>query len=406
MRIAFIVQRLVFPPDAGTPIRNYNLIAQAARQHQVYVFGFTDERRYPTPLDEAGVRLHLMPAPPSRNRRERLAALLTTPLPDMAWRSRSKELLDLLRSQLPAQTPDIVQVQALDMAYTIPTIRQAALSAAIVLDEHNAEYVLQRRALALDSHLPRRWPQAAYSFLQWQRLRRYEREVCTASDLVVCVSSEDVAALERLGCQRPLALVPNGVDLAYYQAVPPAPDLTAMPGPHFVFPGKMDFRPNVDAAAWLAERIFPLVRARLPGAHLWLVGREPLPSVQALAALPAVHVTGEVLDVRPYIAAATAVVVPLRLGGGTKLKLLEAAALRRPLVTTPIGAEGYREGAGRDYLLAEDAAGLAQACVRLADDPALASRLAESAYQNMALPNDWSHVFRKLEVAYERARAR
>lgn len=405
MRVAFVVQRLVEPPDAGTPIRNFNLIAQAARHHQVHVFGFTDEARYPTALRDSGAVLHLLPSPPSRSRRERLRTMLASRRPDMAMRSRSDALLGLLSGTIGDVSPDIVQVQALDMAYALPTIRASLPSAALILDQHNAEYVLQRRALSLDARLPRRWPQAAYSLVQWLRLRRYERDVCALCDVVLAVSEEDVAALRALNFGRQIALVPNGVDLESYRAVAPSPELTAAPGPHFVFPGKMDFRPNVDAAAWLATAIFPRIRERLPGARLWLVGREPHESVAALARLPNVMVTGEVPDVRPYLAAAAAVVVPLRLGGGTKLKLLEAAALRRPLVTTPIGAEGYREGAGRDYLLAESAEGLASACLRVAGDPALAARLAESAYARMAQPHDWARVYERLEAVYEKARA-
>ncbi|MHB0878423.1 MAG: glycosyltransferase family 4 protein [Anaerolineae bacterium] len=404
MRIAFLAQRLVFPPDAGTPIRNYNLIARTAARHDVTAIGFSDAAKYPRALAERGAALHLLTDAPAWGRGQRLRVMLTSGRPDMAVRSHSPALLDLIERELPAFRPDIVQIQALDMAYAIPAVRRWAPNAAIVLDQHNAEYLLQRRAMLLDARLPRRWPQAAYSAVQWLRLRAYERAVCDACDEVVVVSPDDAESLARLGLRRRPVVVPNGVDVAWYRGVPPEPVMSASPGPHFVFPGKMDFRPNVDAAVWFAREVMPLLRAEAPEARFWVVGREPSAAVRALAQLPGVHVTGEVADTRPYLAAATAVVVPLRIGGGTKLKVLEAAALSRPLVLTGVAAEGYGVAPGDAYLRADTPADLARACLRVASDRDLARRLAESAYRDIALPFDWDIVFERLQAIYERLR--
>lgn len=402
MRIVYIVQRLVYPPDAGTPIRNYSLIIRAARDHEVHAFGFTDEKKYPQPLERAGVYLHLLPTPPERTRWQRLTTVLTSALPDMAHRSYSEALVGSLKRQLASLHPEIVQVQALDMAYTIATVRTVAPAAYLILDQHNAEYILQRRALAVDARSLRRWPQAAYSLVQWLRLRSYERSVCNRCDLVLAVSAKDAQALRRLGLSAPIAIVPNGIDLPQVETVVPEETVRHLPGHHFVFPGKMDYRPNVDAAVWFAQAVFPEVRKRLPQAHLWLVGRQPHPSVAALANQPGIHVTGEVLDVWPYIAAATAIVAPLRMGAGTKLKVLEAAALCKPLIATSIGAEGYAASAGRDFLLADSAAELAEACVNVANDPHLAARLGANAHEHLARPLNWDRIYQMLQDLYER----
>ncbi|NPV09483.1 MAG: glycosyltransferase [Anaerolineae bacterium] len=403
MRVVFVAQRLVSPPDGGTPIRNYNLILRAAEHHQVYAYGFSDPRLWPHALQEAGVQLRLLPSPPARSLRQRFRAMLASSEPDMARRSHSLELLRLLAGELPGVSPDIVQVQALDMAYVLPTVRRAVPEASVILDQHNAEYVLQRRALAVDLTRPRRWPMAAYSAWQWLSLRRYERRVCQQCDAVLAMSEQDALALRALGVDTPIAVVPNGVDLASYVAAPPAEEVTRLPGPHFVFPGKMDFRPNVDAALWFARSVFPLIRRCIPDARFWVVGREPNRHVLSLQNLPNVHITGEVPDVRPYVSAATAVVVPLRIGAGTKLKILEAAALRRPLVATSVAMEGYDAVAGRDALVADTSDGLAAACIEVARNEPLAAALGAAAYRNLAQPLDWRHVYARLETVYARS---
>ncbi|MGI6208314.1 MAG: glycosyltransferase family 4 protein [Anaerolineae bacterium] len=400
MRVVFVAQRLVYPPDAGTPIRNYNLALKATEHHEVHVFGFGEPERSPEPLLAAGAQLHLLPAPPARGRGERLLTMLTTTEPDMARRSYSVDLLRLLERELPRAQPDVVQLQALDMAYVLPTVRRAAPQARVILDQHNAEYVLQRRALAVDLRRPKRWPVAVYSAWQSLTLRRYERQMCGQCDAVLTMSDEDARALRALGIETPIAVVPNGVDLAAYQGCAPAEAMERLPGPHFVFPGKMDFRPNVDAAVWFAQSALPLIRRQLPEARFWVVGRSPHPSVLALRQLPNVDVTGEVPDTRPYIAGATAVVVPLRIGAGTKLKVLEAAALRRPLVVTPVGIEGYDAVPGQDALVADTPEELAAACIRVATDSALAEALGAAAFANLAQPLDWSNVYERLEAVY------
>ncbi len=403
MRIVYVAQRLVYPPDAGTPIRNYNLVLRACARNDVYAFGFSDPKKAPAPLAAAGIHLDLLPPPAPRSSRRRALGLLSSVLPDMGVRSHSPALLSLLQEKLPAIAPHVVQLQALDMTYAIPVIRRAAPDAILVLDQHNAEYILQKRAFLVDARRPRRWPAAAYSFAQWLRLRRYERWACDACDLVLAMSEADRTALLALGISTPVEVIPNGVDLGEHRNVLPEPTLSADPGPHFVFPGKMDFRPNVDAAVWFAGSIWPTVQARLPGAHFWIVGRDPHPSVTALDRLPNVHVTGEVPDMRPYVTAATAVVVPLRVGSGTKLKILEAAALRRPIITTDIGIEGYPAVPGRDFLLANSPQELAAACQTVAGNPGLAEDLGQNAYRHLAAPLDWDNVYPRLEEVYARS---
>jgi len=400
MKIAYVVQRLVYPPDGGTPIRNFNFIRRAAARNEVHVFGFTDREKFPDILQGLGANMHLLPSLPPRRLSRRMLDTATSRHPDLAFRTYSRELLYTLRQALPRVSPDLIQIQALDMAYTIGAIREAAPSALIVLDQHNAEYVLQQRAFTIDRTIPRRWPQALYSLLQWHRLKSYERRSCNQADLVIAASEQDARLLAALGVTRRIVVVSNGVDLAEYRDVTPSETMLDIPGYHFVFTGKMDYRPNADAAIWFARSVFPRIRHALPESHLWIVGRQPPPSVCELADTVHVHVTREVPDVKPYMAAATAVVAPLRMGAGTKLKVLEAAALCKPVVATPVAVEGYRVVHERDLLVAENELEFAQACLRVARDADLARQLGHNAYRNLAVPLDWDKLYAKLESAY------
>ena len=404
MRIAFVASRLVYPPDGGTPLRNYHLVRLAAARHEVCAFAFADATRTAGALTNAGVRLQLVPPPPPRSTQERLRALFFGREPDLAMRFRSPALLDGIQRFLPAFAPHLVQVQSLDMAFVVPFLRQLLPGCPIVLDEHNAEYLLQWRAARLDAYRPIAWHRAFYSLLQYRRLARYEAVVCSACQLVLAVSEEDRAALQAVAPRTPIAVVPNGIALQDYEDVRPYEAMAS--GVHFVFTGKMDFRPNVDAVLWFAHKVWPSLSQLLPHARFWIVGRDPVPAIRALARRPRVCVTGAVQDARPYIAGATVFVAPLRMGGGTRLKLLEAAALRRPIVATPAACEGLPMRPGQDCLVARTADEFIRACHALVDDPGLAAQLGESAYQHVAVPLEWSALLPRLEAAYAQALGR
>jgi glycosyltransferase involved in cell wall biosynthesis len=242
-----------------------------------------------------------------------------------------------------------------------------------VLDEFNAEYVLQRRAYQTDARAPLRWPQAAYSAVQWWRLRRFERAVCQAVDGLVCVSPDDAAALALLAPSPRPTIIPNGVDTDRY--APVAPDAAGLPRFDVVFSGTLDYRPNVDAALWLGRQVWPLLRARHPTLTLGLVGQRPAPAVRALGGVPGIMVTGPVPDDRPYLWGATLYAVPMRYGGGIRLKLLNALAAGCPVLTTTMGAEGLPVVHGRDLLIADRPEQWVRGVTRLLTEPELRARL-------------------------------
>jgi glycosyltransferase involved in cell wall biosynthesis len=270
-----------------------------------------------------------------------------------------------------------------------------------VFDDHNAEYVLQQRAFETDVRQPRHWIEALYSLIQWKKLSRYEATVCRLADRVVAVSEADKATLQRLVPGLDVTVVPNGVDVGYYTSadIQPLP----LPSHSLIFTGKMDFRPNVDAGLWFCQEVLPLVRRRMPDVRFYIVGQSPHRRVLRLTDDPAVTVTGYVDDVRPYIAGACVYVIPLRIGGGTRLKVLEAMAIGKPIVSTSLGCEGFQGLVpGRELSLADTPEEFAQQVIGLLDDASRRERLGQAARRFVEEQYDWRLIVPKLERAYER----
>lgn len=400
-RILYLTPQLPYPPQQGTAIRNYNLIVQMAQRHEIHLLSFVDSSSSVQGADTlrkwcASVRS--ISAPP-RSTWQRLRTTATSALPDIAHRLSSVTFLQALDAVLQETPMDILQVEGLEMApyglwsQTIPRAPR------LVFDAHNAEYLLQQRIFRADVRQPSRWLGALYSLLQWQRLRRYEAQVCQRAEHVIACSPADAQALARLVPGLQATVVPNGVDTWSYR-----PGLvTAAPlgEQALVFTGKMDFRPNVDAILWFCEQVLPLIRQVASQVHLYVVGKNPHPRLAPLAKQPDVTLTGYVEDVRPYIAAAAVYVVPLLTGGGTRLKVLEAMAMGKAIVSTTLGCEGIPAMSGRDLVVVNSAADWAIQVLALLDNVALREELGHSARAFVEQHFDWQMVTAPLEEVYE-----
>ena len=419
MRILFLTPQLPYPPHQGTTIRNYNIISNLALRHDIHLLSFVrsqDEIDAATPLHQFCRSIEGIPTP-RRSPLKRFWALFLSPLPDMALRLPSAEFQARLAATLRRAPFDVVQIEGIEMAYPwmewrlgigdwildygtghpIPNT-QYPIS---IFDDHNAEYVLQRRAFETDVRQPRRWVAALYSLIQWKKLNRYEAMICRLADQVVAVSEADRAALQRLVPGLDVTVVPNAVDVAYYTSndIQPSP----LPPRSLIFTGKMDFRPNVDAVLWFCHEVLPLVRRQIPDARFYIVGQSPHRRVLRLADDPAVTVTGYVDDVRSYIAGACVYVVPLRIGGGTRLKVLEAMAMGKPIVSTSLGCEGFEGLApGRELSLADSPQEFAQRVIELLGDASRRQRLGQTARRFVEEQYDWRFIVPRLEQIYEK----
>ena len=401
--ILVLTPQFPYPPHQGTTLRNYNLVSELAKRHDVYLLSFgQQEESQGTPLDRLCRAVQVV-SQPQRSMWQRVVGLVTTRLPDMAQRLPSDEFAAALERFLEQQDLDIVQVEGIVLAqylFHVTESRDPAGRLLVVFDDHNAEFVMQQRAFETDIRQPRRWIAAAYSLVQWRRLRCYEYQACMAADRVVAVSDTDAAALRQLDPGLEPYVVPNGVDLKFCsEAFQPLSEHQAPSTQDLVFVGKMDFRPNVDAVLWFAHKVLPLIRQKVPEARLWVVGKDPHPRLASLQEDPAVVLTGWVEDVRPYIAGASVYVIPLRIGGGTRLKVLEAMGMGRAIVSTSLGCEGFDLVAGRDLILADEPEAFASATVSLLNDAAKREELG-SAARRFAARYDWRNIVPLMEEVY------
>jgi len=410
MRILFLTPQLPYPPHQGTALRNYNLIANLAVHHEIHLLSFVcsqDDMVRKTPLHRHCERIETVLIP-NRSPWKRFFSLFLSPLPDMALRLPSAEFVAKLRTCLERERFDVVQIEGIEMAqawlgWKLDHERQTSKYPISIFDDHNAEYVLQKRAFETDIRHPTRWVAAFYSLIQWKKLSRYESMICRLADGVVAVSETDRRALQHLVPGLEVTVVPNGVDTEFYT------DRLSITGSHFVmgphslvFTGKMDFRPNVDAVLWFYREVLPLVRREAPDVHFYIVGQSPHRRLLRLSGDPAVTITGYVDDVRPYIAGASVYVVPLRIGGGTRLKVLEAMAMGKAIVSTSLGCEGF-EGlvSGRQLLIADTPQGFARRVLELLDDAPRRERLGRAARRFVEERYDWRIIVPRLEQLYE-----
>lgn len=420
-RILFLAPQVPYPPHQGTTIRNYNLIINLADDYEIHLLCFQQDGGDPvgnTPLPRLLPVVDSTPAP-VRSTAQRVITTLTSPLPDMALRLASDTFQTRLGALLEKYRYDIVQIEGIEMApYGLwlanhPLWRSARVKEnlpgipigrpALVFDDHNAEYVLQQRAWETDVRRPARWHAAAYSAIQVNKLRRYERQICEQVDRVIAVSDADRDALRALNPALDITVVPNGVDLDYYAAYSRERDSQAPDyGPQaLVFTGKMDFRPNIDAVIWFADEVLPLIRREEPDARFVIVGKEPHPRVQSLAGRPGIIVTGWVPDIRAHIAAAAVYVTPLRIGGGTRLKVLEAMAMRSALVSTRLGCEGFPLNGQEIVTFADEAASFAAATVALLRDPARRASQGDAGRRFVEANYGWRAITPRLRAVYD-----
>ena len=402
MKILIITPQLPYPPRQGTTIRNYNLIRGLAAHHAVDLLTFLAPGET---LDAGNPLLSLCGRvacveQPARTTADRIRSTATTLTPDMGLRLESRAMHALVRAWCAATKYDVVQVEGIELAQygmAVAGRRGAPERPALAFDDHNCEYLLQQRNAFTDLRRVRRWPAAAYSLVQWQKLLRYERLILRAADAALAVSEADRRALAPLAGDTPLTVISNGIDTEAYKPQPAVEPSST----NLVFTGKMDYRPNIDAVLWFAHEVLPLIVAQEPGARFQIVGMNPHARLDVLRGQPNIEITGAVDDTRPYILHAAAYVIPMRIGGGTRFKALEAMACGAPIVSTTLGVEGIGATDGQELLLADAPDAFAAAVVRLLRDGQeggmLRRRLSEYGRRFVEATYSWDHIIPQLE---------
>jgi polysaccharide biosynthesis protein PslH len=263
----------------------------------------------------------------------------------------------------------------------------------VILDEHNIEYEVFEQMRKGERSFVRR----AFSRLEYIRFRRFERACLRRVDGCSVTSEREQQIVRRHAPATPTAVVPNGVDLDFFR-----PRRGGGEPATAVFNGVLDYRPNVDAAHWLVDEVWPLVLEGRPQARLSIVGRGD-PGELRRFSRPGVDVTGEVDDVRPYLERAAVVVVPIRMGGGTRLKVAEGLALARPMVSTSLGCGGIDVRDAEHLLIADTTEDFAASIARLFDDPSLGARLGAAGRERMERGYSWDLAGARLTDLYTRA---
>jgi len=403
--ILLLTPQLPYPPHQGTSLRNWHILRGLALAYSVSLLSFVEPNQT---MDAAAIQplldvCHAVRTVPvtQRDMALRLRQLLTTCLPDMAHRLYAPAFAVVLRQWLTEAPFDIVQVEGIELARYMGIIREASPTSRILFDDHNAETELQRRNFLTDVKQPGRWLAAAYSFVQTHRLRRFESWAMRQADWVVAVSDEDARQLHTLAPEKPITVIPNSIDTEVYQdSLSPQQALTNQSF-DLVFTGKMDYRPNVDAVLWFVEAIWPQIRAARPQTTLAIVGQKPHERLLSLGQQPGITLTGWVDTVQPYLAEASLCLMPFRVGSGTRLKLIEAMAAGKAIVSTTVGAEGFPVQSGREIVLADSPGEFAQAVLALLADEEERARLGAAACQ-FARQYDWRVVVPLFSQVYER----
>ena len=391
IRVLFLSPTVPFPLTDGGRIRVFNLLKQIATQNDVTLLALETQ---PTDaegiaeLEQLGVQVHLVPnaptLPPVSFGTLVKAFLRQQPITvaryDLrAYRQKFKELIA-------TETFDLVHYE---MFHTAQFHTETDLPG--VLSQQNVDSAIWRRLCGETAN-------PFYKLAYWTQqlaFQRYERVLSPKFDAVTCTSDIDAAVFQRHCAQNVIEIIPNGVDVTHYQ-----PDFASEVPAHLIYIGSMDWYPNEDAVGFFVDEVLPRIQARVPDVRFSIVGGNPSARVQKLAERDGVVVTGRVPEIKPYFAEATVFVVPLRIGSGTRLKILEALAMGKAIVSTAVGAEGLDLRDGKEIFIADEPAAFADAVTRLLTDIPLRRQVGENGRARVEQDYDWRSIGEKLHLLY------
>lgn len=385
-----------WPLDRGTYQRTFHLLKALALHHQVDFVALTEEQDN---LEEkravfaefcCDVEFIPFAHPPWQ---KLFPQRLLNPLPSNVQHWQSEAVTNAINKRLKPGRYDLVHICDLVlMPYVLP-------------HKHHTPFVVDRSRVDLQfqmmEHKTLRFS-TRDRLLRWEsyaKLWRYEKMLAREALLeVVCGPDDEVFLRQHVNEQAPVMVVANGVDLDYFHPSS-APDVRAAE-PTVIFCGAMDYSPNVDALRWFFESIHQKLLRLCPDVRILIVGKNPIPEVQAYGSLPGVTVTGGVPDVRPYYRRAWLQMVPLRIGGGTRLKIVESLAIGTPVVSTTIGAQGLELKHGENILLADDAESFASEISRALSDSTLRQRIEENGITTATQRFGWPAIGARLAKHY------
>ncbi|GIK40753.1 MAG: glycosyl transferase [Chloroflexota bacterium] len=383
MKITYLSWTVPYPPDSGGKNRSYNLSRYLAERHEVHLHlvSWSNQLVIPQILRTlfASITVHRL----THSRMDRLQRQVEL-VPTIVGTYYTSQSLVEFQQIYENRPTDLILIDEAHLAsYAWPFTDVPCILSRQKVDHLYYRDVFLRTPLGIEK---------LKNLHEWLSFRFYENRLWRRFKYGIVVSEEERNLYQSLCPVLNLAVIPNGVDISFFQATP----LPDSQDPIILFHGSMGYYPNVDAAIWFVEKIFPKVLESLPRAKLFIVGTDPTPEVKQLAKPNQVIVTGKVPDMRDYLQQSQVVVVPIRVGHGTRLKIPEAMAAGRPVVSTPTGAEGLMASSGEQLLIAEDAAEFAAAVVKVLADRSLAEQLAVNGRRFVENNYAWSSIGEKL----------
>lgn len=400
MKILFLSQIVPYPPKGGVLQRGYNLIREIHKYNKIYLMAFVhpevlnndvliaDSRRE---LEKFCERIEYFTLWPKKSKYHKYAGFLLSlfsprPFSALAHRSSlfSKNFLEIVKTQ----KIDVVHVDTIGLAQFIDN----AIHVSRVLTHHNIESILMKRRAEVEANPLLK----LYLSQQAKKLETYELQESPKFDVNIMVSDIDTEELKRRVPDIKTAVIPNGVDTEYFH-VQETERLQCL-----IYAGSMNMFANKDAVMYFLKEIWPLIKAKRPDIEFFAIGQNPPQDLLEISQNdPAVHVTGYVDDVRPYIAKASVYVVPLRVGGGTRLKILDAMAMGKAIVSTSIGCEGINVRKDEHILIADDPAEFANMVLALLKNPDRADKLGVAARRLVETRYSWKIIGKSLQEVYE-----
>jgi len=393
MKILFLSPTVPFPLTDGGRIRVFNLLKQIATKNDVTLLALETQSTDTdgvSQLQQLGIQVHLVPNAPvlpsvsfgtflKASLRRQPITVARYDLP--TYRQKFRELIA-------TETFDLVHYE---MFHTAQFHTETCLPS--VLSQQNVDSAIWRR-LCRETFNP------FYKFAYWTQqlaFQRYERVLSPKFDAVTCTSDIDATVFQQHCPEDVIEIIPNGVDITHYQ-----PDFSSEAPAHLIYIGSMDWYPNEDAVGFFVDEVLPRIQESVPDVRFSIVGGNPSARVQKLSEEKGVVVTGRVPEIKPYFAEATVFIVPLRIGSGTRLKILEALAMGKAIVSTSVGAEGLDLKDGAEIFIADEPTAFADAATQLLTDASLRRRMGENGRARVERDYDWRSIGDKLHQLYTR----
>jgi len=391
MKILALTFFFPFPPNNGSKLRELSILKPLARSHSVSLCSMIegDEYQYIESATKLFDEVKVFPRPQIKTSRYKFFKLFSSLKPDVFFDAYSRDLKNYIKQVTLEKKFDVVLVDLLWMMMYLP--KHVFKKSYVILNEHNVEFKALESYISPSVGRKRNLQEKVNFRLQAFKMKRLERYYCNKADMTLVVSEVDKRALAKICPKAAICVIPNAIDTEHIK-------VKGLSGRQnwLVFIGSMFYLPNIDAMLYFCKDIFPLVREKIPSIKLYIVGKDPSQEIKALNNGKDIVVTGHVKDHRHYLDCASCVVAPIRLGGGTKMKVIEAMAAGKTVVTTPKGIEGLNVIAGEEILIGYNSRDFAEKVSLVLEDDMLRKKISLNARRRIEKNYSWEVVDRKI----------